>query len=245
MKSVILYPENYLNLKHFSELKITSLENFVNSKLLQKELHRRKNLKVALETIIKVAFAYSKMGYKKIGISSSTFQNLLLCSKQTVFNFLNDIKQHFSDIIKVERTVDTTGRYRNFFEVNIEAVNQLSELLTEEEHRQLSSILKQLNISKSTEEILQLIKQDKKASNKELKQIIKKLLKKKEQFRYYLKQLLTNSTQKELTYETVEKMLEGRANNPDFIKAVEKLMKKGRNLQEAFEIAKVKYPPLV
>ncbi|NPA52705.1 MAG: hypothetical protein GXO22_07400, partial [Aquificae bacterium] len=65
---IILTPEKYQNIKHFSDLKITSLENFVNSQLKAKGLHRRKNLKEALLTLIKVSFAYSKMGYKQIGV---------------------------------------------------------------------------------------------------------------------------------------------------------------------------------
>ncbi|NPA16979.1 MAG: hypothetical protein GXO05_04460 [Aquificae bacterium] len=233
----------YQNLKHFSDLKITSLENFVNTLMKQKGLQRRKNLKEALLTLIKVSFAYSKMGYKKIGVSSSTFQNLLVCSKQTVFNFLKDIKNHFGHLIKIEKALDPTGRYRNFFQVDVASIQSLSELLTEEEHREIENLIKQLNLNTSVEEVLTRIKQDKKLTAKQLKKEIKSLLKQKQQFKQYLIKLFSKPLRQT---QDIEKFLKEKynANNPDFIKAVKKLVEeKGRTPLEAAEIAKIKYPP--
>jgi len=243
--NAVLTPDKYQNIKHFSDLKITSLEAFVNSQLKAKGLHRRKNLKEALLTIFKVSFAYSKMGYKQIGVSSSTFQNLLVCSKQTVFNFLKDIKTHFGHLIKIEKTLDPTGRYRNFFQVDVASIQSLSELLTEEEHKEIEELIKQLELNATVEEVLTKVKQDKKLSNKKLKEEIKNLLKQKQQFKQYLLELYQNQTKQT---QQIEKFLKEKynANNPDFIKAVKKLIEeKGRTLLEAAEIAKIKYPPTV
>ncbi|WP_457642631.1 hypothetical protein [Persephonella sp.] len=240
---VLLTPEKYSNLKHFSDLNIPSLNNFLNRLLTSKGLHRRKNLKEALSTLIKVSFAYQKMGYKQIGVSSSTFQKLLVCSKQTVFNFLKDIRTHFDHIVKINKTIDTTGRYRNFFEIDIDSIQSLSEILTEEEHQEIENLIKQLQLDASVEEVLTKIKQDKKLNKKNLKKEIKTLLKQKEKFKQYLLKLFGQSqTDKDIENYLKEKY---NANNPDFIKAVKKLVEKGRSILEAAETAKIKYPPKV
>jgi len=239
---IILTPEKYANIKHFSDLRISSLEIFTTNIVSQKGLQRRKNLKEALEKLIKVSFAYSKMGYKEIGVSSSTFQKLLACSKQTVFNFLRDIKKHFSHIITVEKKLDKTGRFRNFFKVNTQTIQQLSDILSEQEHKEIEKILEELNLKVSINETLEKIKKDKNLTNKELKKEIKHLLKKKEQFKNYLLQLF----QKELSFEKIKETLEAKgANNPDFINAVYKLIQKGHNIKSAVEMAKIKYSPVV
>lgn len=239
---ILLTPEKYYNIKHFAELKITSLEGFVNKLLAAKGLKRRKNLKEALIKLFQTSYAYSKMGYQKIGISSSTFSQLLLCSKQTVFNFLSDIKQHSSDLITVEKKLDPTGRYRNFFHVNSSALKQISDILTEEEHKQIEQLLQELNLNKTVDEVLQKIKQDKGLSNKQLKKEIKRLLKKKEEFKKYLLNLFGNK----LSFEEVKKQLESKgANNPDFINAVYKLLQKGHSLKSAIQTASIKYKPIV
>lgn len=239
---ILLTPQKYFNIKHFSDLRITSLEGFVNQLLIQKGLHRRKNLKEALIKLFQTSFAYSKMGYKSIGISSSTFSDLLVCSKQTVFNFLSDIKKYFSDIITIEKKIDQTGRFRNFFKVKTSALQQISDILTEEEHKQIEQLLESLNIKKSVNEVLQEIKKDKNLSNKELKKEIKQLLKKKEQFKQYLLQLFGQNINLE---ELKEKLKARGINNPDFIKTVLKMVKNGRDFESAIEMAKIKYSPTV
>lgn len=237
---VLLTPQKYSNIKHFADLRITSLEVFVNQLLIQKDLQRRKNLKEALLKLFQTSFAYSKMGYKKIGVSSSTFADLLLCSKQTVFNFLSDIREHFSDIIKVEKKIDSTGRLRNFFQVDTSALQQMSDILTEEEHKQIEELLKELNIKKSVDEVVKTIKKDKNLTNKQLKKKIKQLLKKKEEFKNYLLGLFGN----DLNLEELKQTLEAKGmNNPNFINAVYKLMKKGRSLESAIGFARIKYKP--
>ena len=237
---ILLTPQKYFNIKHFSDLRITSLEGFVNQLLIQKGLHRRKNLKEALVKLFQTSFAYSKMGYTSIGISSSTFSDLLVCSKQTVFNFLKDLKKHFSDIVTIEKKIDQTGRFRNFFKLKTSALQQISDILTEEEHKQIENLLESLNIKKSVNEVLQEIKKDKNLSNKQLKKEIKQLLKKKEQFKQYLLQLFEPN----IDFEEIKKTLLDRGmNNPDFIKTVYKMMKNGRTLEDAISNAEIKYRP--
>ncbi len=241
-----LTQSKHQNLKHFSELQIPSLENFLNQLLISKGLHRRKNLKEALLTLIKVSFAYQKMGYKQIGVSSSTFQKLLICSKQTVFNFLKDIRTHFDHIIKINKTIDQTGRYRNFFEIDINSIQSLSDILTEEEHQEIENLIKQLQLDVSVEEVLTKIKQNKKLNKKNLKKEIKNLLKQKEKFKQYLLNLFGQQINKDKDT-NIENYLKEKynANNPDFIKAVKKLVGKGRTPLEAAEAARIKYPPRV
>lgn len=238
MNSVILNPQNYLNLNYFSDLKLTSVENFINQLLASKGLHRRKNLKEALMKIITTSAAYSKMGYQEIGISSLTFQKLLLCSKQTVFNFLSDIKNHLSDIVEVHVKLSPDGRLRNFFKVKQEALQQLSDLLTEEEHRQLEELLKQIGYEGTVEDAIKTIKEKENLSRKELKKFIRKRLKQKQQFLAYLKKLLLGDN---ITIETVIKEIEKtvgvKPENEEYIKFVYEKRKEGHNITTAVKKA--------
>ncbi|WP_457626182.1 hypothetical protein [Persephonella sp.] len=252
MSSIILTPQSYNNLQHFSELKITSLENFVNQNLLQKNLHRRKNLKEALQTILKVAFVYRKMGYEEIGISSSTFQNLLICSKQTVFNFISDMKKHFSGIIEIKTKIDSTGRYRNFFKVKEETFTHLTQTLTEEETKQIKELIQEAKADITVEDLLQHIKKEKNLTFNQLRKEIKKMLKKKEQFKAYLRQIAQtkkaektkNLSLQEIKAEA-EKILKKEITNPEYLQAVHRLMKEGKDLKTACIYASIKYDPVM
>jgi len=241
---VILTPDKYYSLKHFSDLRIPSIEAFVNRNLLDKGLQRRKNLKEALITIIKVSYAYSKMKYEKIGISSSTFQNLILCSKQTVFNVLNDIRTHFNNLIKIEKKLDATGRFRNFFTVDLTQIEQLTDLLTEEEKQQIEDAIKQLQLNITVEDVLSHLKKERKLTYKELKKQIKKMLKQKQQFLAYLRSIAQGTANNTDNLEDkIKQIFNIDAVNPRFLQAVEKLLNTGHTLKDAIAIAKTKYDP--
>ncbi len=238
-------------INYIRDLPLPRLEQFLLDKLRKAGIHRQKSVKEVLKSIITVNLAINRLENKSLSIatSSGVLAKITGYSRRTIFRALQTIRTNFPDLIQVSKQ-KVNFQNVNCFKVNEQQLEILKTVLTENELEQIEEFIQELGLKKTPEEIIRDIKQKENLPMKKLQKFIKQKLKNKQQFKQYLQNIYASQNTAEnkakMTFEQLKEMLmEKGINNLEYMKAVHRLLQKGKKLETAMQYAKIKYPPII